>query len=102
MADAIGLADWFAAEQLQLLDRGRQAFRRAKRDQKRDQVLALLADKPGGITARDVQRARIAPAAPQARDLLARMEADGELTGTDSRLQAGGHVARIYTKPPSW
>ncbi len=91
---AIVLADWFAAAQLQILDRGRQAARRAKWDQ----VLALLVGTPKGITARNVLRARIVTNADDARDLLARMEADGELTGKDSRPQSGGHVTRIYAK----
>jgi hypothetical protein len=93
-ANAIALADWFAVEQLCILARGRHAARRAKWDE----VLALLADTPKGIAARDVQRARIVTNADEARDLLARMETDGELTGADSRPQSGGHVTRIYTK----
>ncbi len=75
-ASAIALADWFAGEQLRILARGRHAARRAKRDE----VLALLADNPKGITARDVHRARIVDSADEARALLAQMEADGELT----------------------
>jgi hypothetical protein len=30
--------------------------------------------------------------------LLARMEADGELTGKDSKPETGGHITRIFTK----
>lgn len=90
----IRLADWFAGEQLRILARSRHAARRAKRDE----VLELLAEIPKGITARDVQRARIVTSADEARDLLARMEAESELTGTDSQPETGGHVTRIYTK----
>ena len=93
-ASAIALADWFAGEQLRILARGRHAARRAKLDE----VLALLADNPKGVTARDVHRARIVGSADEARALLARMEADGELTGKDSKPETGGHVTRTFTK----
>ena len=93
-ASAIALADWFAGEQLHILARGRQAARRAKRDE----VLSLLADTPKGITARDIQRAHITGTAAEAHALLATMAADGELTGTDSKPESGGHVTRTFTK----
>jgi hypothetical protein len=93
-ASAIALADWFAGEQLRILARGRHAARRAKRDE----VLALLADNPKGITARDVHRARIVDSADEARTLLAQMEADGELTGKNSKPETGGHITRTFTK----
>ena len=92
-ASAIALADWFAGEQLRILARGRHAARRAKRDE----VLALLADNPKGITARDVHRARITDTADEARALLASMEPE-ELTGKDSKPETGGHVTRTFTK----
>ena len=93
-ASAIALADWFAIEQLRILARGRYAARRAKRDE----VLALLADNPKGVTARDVHRARIVGSADEARSLLAQMETDGELSGKDSKPETGGHVTRTFTK----
>jgi hypothetical protein len=88
------LADWFAGEQLRILSRGRHAARRAKRDE----ALKLLADNPKGTTAREVQRARVVDTADEADTLLAQMEADGELTGRDSKPETGGHITRIYTK----
>ena len=91
---AITLAGWFGGEQLRILAGGRMAARRAKLDE----VLALLVDKPGGITARDVQRARIAPFADEAHALLQRLEAEDELTGQDSKPDGGGHVTRTYTR----
>jgi hypothetical protein len=90
----IRLADWFAGEQLRILAGGRHAAKRVKRDE----VLALLADKPAGITARDVQRAVHLPSADEARALLADMGAEGELTHTESKPENGGHVTLIYTK----
>ena len=93
-ASATVLADWFAVEQLRILARGREAARRVKCDE----VLALLAERPNGITARDVQRKRIVLQADEARLLLAQMEADGDLSGEDSRPQTGGHVTRIFVK----
>ena len=91
---AIALADWFAGEQLRILARGRHAARRAKLDE----VLELLADNPKGVTARGVQLKRIVETADEARALLAQMEADGELTHTESKPEGGGHVTLIYTK----
>jgi hypothetical protein len=93
-ASAIALADWFAGEQLRILERGRHAARRGKLDE----VLALLADNPKGITARDVHRARIVGSADEARALLAQMETDGELTGKDSKPETGGHITRTFIK----
>jgi hypothetical protein len=93
-ASAIALADWFAGEQLHILARGRLAARRTKLDE----VLALLVDAPRGITARDLQRARVVPSADEARELLAQMEVAGELTGRDSKPETGGHITRTFTK----
>ena len=93
-ASAIALAGWLAGKQLRILARGRHAARRAKRDE----VLALLADKPTGIAARDVHRARIVASADEAHALLTQMEADGELIGKDSKSETGGHVTRTFTK----
>ena len=92
-ASAIALADWFAGEQLRILARGRHAARRAKRDE----VLALLADNPTGITARMVQLKRITDTADEARALLASMDPE-ELTGKDSMPKDGGHITRTFTK----
>ncbi|MCW5552651.1 MAG: DUF3987 domain-containing protein [Verrucomicrobiae bacterium] len=93
-SSAITLADWFAEEQLRILARGRHAARRVKWDE----VLALLAGTPKGITARDVCRARIVGSADEARALLAQMEADGEVTGKDSKPESGVHITRTFTK----
>ena len=92
--NAIALADWFAGQQLQILSAGRHAARQSLKDQ----ILALLADTPAGITGRDVQRARIKATADEAHALLAGMEVEGELEGHDSKPDTGGHITRIYTK----
>ena len=92
--NAIALADWFAGQQLQILSAGRHAARQSLKDQ----ILALLADTPAGITGRDVQRARIKSTADEAHALLAGMEVEGELEGHDSKPDTGGHITRIYTK----
>ena len=91
---AIELADWFAAQQLEILSGGRLAARRKIRDE----VLALLADNPKGIRASDIYRARITRNADEAHALLATMEAEGALTGRDEQPESGGHVSRIYTR----
>jgi hypothetical protein len=93
--NAIGIADWFADQQLEILEGGREAARNAKRDR----VLALLATKPAGITARDVQRARITESPEEARMLL---DAMPELQFRDVTPDHGGKITRIYNrKPPS-
>lgn len=91
---AIELADWFAGQQLEILSAGREK----KRREIRDEVLALLADKPEGIRKSDVYRARITRNADEAETLLETMETEGELTGRDEKPHGGGHVTRIYTK----
>jgi replicative DNA helicase len=91
---AITLAEWFAARQLEVLAAGRYAAKRALQDK----ILSVLADTPTGITARDLQRARIVDSADDARALLAKMEADGELTHKESKPEGGGHVTLIYTR----
>ena len=93
-ARAIELADWFAAQQLEILSAGRHAGRRKLRDE----VLALVADNPGGIRAGDIYRARIARDAEAAHALLAQLESEGLLVGTDSQPEGGGHVTRVFTK----
>lgn len=93
-ASAIALADWFAGEQLQILEGGRTAARRAKRDK----VLELLTDTPTGITARDILRSRTVANADEARMLLAQMESDGEITHREYTPEGGGHIMSIYTK----
>jgi hypothetical protein len=91
---AIEVADWFAAQQLDILWASRHKARR----EKCDQVLSLLADKPEGIRASDVYRARIVRNADAAHALLAAMETDGKLIGRDEQPQAGGHITRIFTR----
>lgn len=92
--EAITLADWYAAQQLDILSGGRW---QAKRDRQKE-VLLLLADTPDGIRERHVQRARIAKTADEARDLLATMEQDGILDGRDITPERGGWIYRLYTR----
>jgi hypothetical protein len=91
---AIELADWFAAQQLEILSASRDKARR----EKWDRVLSLADDKPKGIKATDVYRARIVHNADQAHALLAEMEAAGELNARDEQPETGGHVTRIFTR----
>lgn len=97
---AIAVADWFAAQQLDILARGRhEAARKLE-----DRVFDLLDDKHERqgidyITKRDVLRARITRTAGEARALLSHMEQNGLLTGEDVRRAEGGHVRRIYRRP---
>jgi hypothetical protein len=91
---AIELADWFAAQQLEILFVSRDKARRKIWDE----VLSLVADKPNGIKASDVYRARIVRNADEAHALLAAMEAGGELSGCDEQPETGGQVTRIFTR----
>jgi hypothetical protein len=91
---AIELANWFAMQQLEILSGSREKARR----QIWDEVQSLLEDKPQGIRASDVYRARIVRNADEAHTLLAVMESDGELSGRDEQPESGGHVTRIFTR----
>ena len=91
---AIELADWFAGQQLEILSARREKARR----EIWDEVLSLLADRPEGIRASDIYRARIVRNADEAHTLLAEMERAGELIGRDEHPESGGHVTRIFTR----
>jgi hypothetical protein len=96
---AISVADWFAAQQLDILARGRhEAARKLE-----DRVFDLLDDKHERqgidyVTARDVLRAHIARTAAEAHALLVQMEQEGMLSGADMRRPGGGHVLRAYRR----
>jgi Protein of unknown function (DUF3987) len=91
---AIELAGWFAMQQLEILSGSRDKARQ----EKLDEVLALADEKPKGIRASDVYRARIVRNADEAHALLAAMESEGELSGRDEQPESGGHVTRIFTR----
>ena len=92
--NAITIADWFANQQLDILSGGRM---KAKRD-KCNEVLLLLAGLPEGITAREVQRARIVGNADDARELLEAMDRESILDHSDIIPERGGHLVRIYKR----
>jgi hypothetical protein len=91
---AIEIADWYAAQQLEILSASREKTRRRIWDE----VFSLCADEPQGIRASDVYRARIVRNADEAHALLGAMESDGELTGRDEQPESGGHMTRIFTR----
>jgi hypothetical protein len=91
---AIEIAEWFAAQQLEILFASREKARR----ELWDEVLSLLDDRPKGIRASDVYRARIVRYADEAHALLAAMESKGELSGRVEQPETGGHATRIFTK----
>ena len=98
-ANAIRLVEWFSEQQLDILAKGRLDAAQALEDQ----VLELLdsnRERKGldHLTAREVQRARIAPTAEAARALLARMEADHLLIGLDIRPPGGGTTTRTFRR----
>jgi hypothetical protein len=92
--DAIQIAEWFSAQQLEILSGGREKAFRALRER----VLTLLTSRPNGIRRADVYKARITTDAGEARKLLEAMESEGLLIGRDEQPEGGGHVTRIYTK----
>lgn len=91
---AIELADWFAAQQLEILSGSREKARR----QIWDEVLSLLVEESHDIRASDVYRARVVRTAEEAHALLAAMEAAGELIGRDEMPETGGHITRIFMR----
>ena len=94
---AIRLIEWFSAAQLEILAKGRNAAA-AKVEEEVLEVLDTHRERKGVdyVTARDVRRARIAPTPEAAAALLARMEANGLLTGEDVRPAHGGKTTRIF------
>ena len=95
-AAAIKIAEWFVQQQLAILHHGR-VHAEAER---RDRVLALVADNPAGITSVHVTRARIVTNAAKAHALLAEMERHGLLIGDDVRPEQGGPTTRKYRYVP--
>ena len=91
---AIAIADWFSAQQLEILSAGRN---KAKREV-RDQIFDLLTGNANGIRASDVYRGRITRDAGEAHKLLEAMEGEGVLQGRDEKPEGGGHVTRVFTR----
>ena len=94
---AIVIVDWFVDRQLEILSANRQKARQ----ETYDKVLLLLKDQPKGITARDVQRARITSDAGSSRALLAEMEVAGKIAGRDVSTAKGGPQSRVYRRVQS-
>jgi hypothetical protein len=90
---AVRLADWFADQQLQLLAQSRAAIKAEK-----EKAIYDLLRKKTKISARQVQLARIARRAVEARALLAQLEVDGKLIGRDYEPSGGGHTVRFYSR----
>jgi hypothetical protein len=96
-ANAVRVVEWFAATQLDILAKGR----RQATEKVAAGILKLLESNrrhksQDFLTAREVQRASIAPTADAATTLLAGMEAEGLLVGTDNIPAHGGRTTRIY------
>lgn len=95
---AVQLIAWHVAEQLALLD----AARDERQLSQEDRVIGLLRPLRGrpwprnSVCARVLLRRRIVKSAADAHALLARMEADGILSGTDQRPAGGGHTVRFF------
>jgi hypothetical protein len=95
---AVQLIAWHVAEQLALLDTARDERQMGLEDR----VIRLLQSLRGrpwprnSVCARDLHRRRIVKLGTEAHRLLARMEADGLLCGTDQRPARGGHTVRYY------
>ncbi len=96
--EAIAVADWFADQQLEILNKSR----RASFKQQADAVLELMEErrkrrKLDYLKARDIYHdTRICRTPQAARDLLERMEATDILAGEDVRPSHGGKTTRIY------
>jgi hypothetical protein len=86
---AIRIAEWFAQQQLAILEQSRAA---AKREREQE-VLLLLTDSPSGVTLRDVyKRLRMQPA--EADRLLNGMGLEAE----EIRPAKGGHKHMLYKR----
>jgi hypothetical protein len=88
---AIVLADWFAAQQLEILAHSREKVRVNK-----EKAIFELIVKKGKITARDVQHARIAYRSVEANLLLESMEHEHKLLSEIIQPKKGGHSVRQY------
>lgn len=86
------VADWFSRQQLRLV----RGAGEAALLQRVGKALDLARSNPDGITARDVQRARIEPTAEAARALLETCAARGHLSKETRAPGAGGHVVERY------
>jgi hypothetical protein len=86
---AIEIADWFAAQQLEILAAGRLAAK----ERKRMIILDLLVDHPKGITSRAVHRANHWSAG-ETDALLDEMVNQGKIVSSET--PTGGHPLRVY------
>jgi hypothetical protein len=99
--NAIGIMQWFIAQQHSILAK----TRRAAHAKVEDEVMALIghfANHPNPklrrdyVTVRDVHRARIVNTPEGAQALVTRMEAEGLLSCEESTPQHGGRTTRLY------
>ena len=91
---AIRIAEWFAVQQLELLERSRASVNR----EIEDRIVLAIRGKPQGATARDIYKP-LHMKADVAEPILARMEAAGKIVGEDDRPTGGGHSTRRYRLP---
>jgi hypothetical protein len=96
---AIAVVEWFVGAQLNVLARGRRQAA-AKLEEEVFELIESNRERKGQdfLTARDVQRARLAASADAARALLDRMERDGLLVGEDVTPAGGGKTTRIFRR----
>jgi len=95
--NAICITEWFIAQQLDILAKGRHEAA----EKIETQVLELIEvnrerKHHDYIRAREVERKRIVPTSEAARTLLARMESEVLLVGEDVQPKHGGKKTRIY------
>lgn len=92
---AITLADWFANQQLAIVDRNR----RKRRLEIEQQVFTLIEiSKNGCISARDLHRARASYTAEEAKAILLRMVDKGKLRCTKRIPKGGGHTVLMFNR----
>jgi replicative DNA helicase len=97
--NAVRVMEWFIAQQLDILTKGRLAAAVKLEDQVLELLESLRERKSlDHITARDVHRARITPMADAAKALLGRMERDGLLVSQDITPPHGGKTTTIYRR----
>lgn len=89
---AVKIMEWFATHQTEMLYKTRDK----RRENLEEEVLNLFIKHHDGITARHVQRARIAHNAEEAHALLDELASKGCLVCSEISLKNGGKVSKIY------
>ena len=90
---AIRVADWFARQQLELVE----ASRLSEKRECKNKIISALSESPKGLTAREIYRRLRLPSA-YASGLLNEMVTADEVNAVRRPTERGGHPVNIYTR----